>query len=1130
MRLFRSTKSRRIQRKRSSRLEQAVACVVEPLETRLQLSASLTLNGAQTITPGSVVNASNDPNNYQSEMSVTVNPTNPLNLVGFSHRADPPGYTFDAMDVFYSTDAGATWTTTTIDENADGLGFASRFDPTVSFDANGKLFIAYGAVLGGFNNPGDTDLVVGRSLDGGATFDHFSVVDSGPDLDKWFLATGRDPSTGNQAVYVAYDQNVLEGGQFDQRIVVTGSNDGGINFTTPLIINDASINGTSPSNLFAGPAVGPNGELYVSWYNINDSQLLLDRDLDGLWGTTYDFGTDVVVRDLVNGSLYRTYVPGQPDRGIFTTPTIHVDRSGGAYNGRVYVSFVEWNDSSIYDSNVIVARSSDQGGTWSFATVDNSTGTEFLPWVDVDQTTGSTNVIYYTSDGDQASGNDDVLIRLATSLDGGANWSTANLTSITSNETGGFYGDYLDYIGLDVHDGTVHGLFSFRHDPNTDDLDALTVDAAFVNANNTLTINGDDGGVTRDDTILVRRSPVNTAYLEVFVNGQRQFTGRYDTVGKIIINGLNGNDNITVDPGVSIATTINGGAGNDTLKGGAGNDSLNGGAGNDTYVFAGSSSLGSDTISGEAANADTDTIDFSSIGYAVTLDLAITTPQTAATNLTLTLADPTAIENVTCGALADRVYGNTRNNSISGGAGNDFLQGRAGNDTLSADVGNDYLLGDDGNDTLYSGAGDDNAYGGNGNDYITGDDGNDFLYGDTTGTGAPGNDTLVGGAGNDAMYGNELNDTYVFAGSTSLGSDTITGEAANADTDTLDFSGMGFGVTLNLGITTPQTAASNLTLTFADATSIENVTGSAFADRVYGNTRNNSISGGAGNDDIEGRSGNDTLSADDGNDYLLGDDGNDTLYSGAGDDNAYGGNGNDYVSGDDGNDYLYGDTTGTGAPGNDTLLGGAGNDGLYGNQLNDLYVFAGSSSLGSDTITGEAANADTDTIDFSGIGYAVTINLGITTPQTVASNLTLTLADASAVENVTGGIYNDNITGNARNNTLYGGAGNDVIFGQDGDDFLHGNDGNDTVYGGNGSDQAYGGTGDDYVFGDAGNDFLYGLEGNDYIDGGSGSDQMYGNEGDDYLFANDGEQDTLDGGDGIDTADADGLDVLFNFP
>jgi len=52
MKLFRSTKSRRIHRKRSDRLEHAVACVVEPLESRLQLSASLVLSGTQTITPG----------------------------------------------------------------------------------------------------------------------------------------------------------------------------------------------------------------------------------------------------------------------------------------------------------------------------------------------------------------------------------------------------------------------------------------------------------------------------------------------------------------------------------------------------------------------------------------------------------------------------------------------------------------------------------------------------------------------------------------------------------------------------------------------------------------------------------------------------------------------------------------------------------------------------------------------------------------------------------------------------------------------------------------------------------------------------------------------------------------------
>src|SRR5712691_6359651 len=42
MKLFRSTKSRRIHRKRSDRLEHAVACVVEPLERRTMLAGTWT--------------------------------------------------------------------------------------------------------------------------------------------------------------------------------------------------------------------------------------------------------------------------------------------------------------------------------------------------------------------------------------------------------------------------------------------------------------------------------------------------------------------------------------------------------------------------------------------------------------------------------------------------------------------------------------------------------------------------------------------------------------------------------------------------------------------------------------------------------------------------------------------------------------------------------------------------------------------------------------------------------------------------------------------------------------------------------------------------------------------------------
>jgi hypothetical protein len=215
-------------------------------------------------------------------MSVAVNPTNPLNLVGISHHLDYDDVARADIDVYHSTDGGATWSNTVIDAGADDeLGFGNRFDPTITFDTEGRLFIGYGF----WDSTGTLSVVVGRSQDGGATFDQFKVVQSSPGstflpaLDKWYLASGLDPDSGTEAVYIAYTQNAPEVSGTDSRIVVSGSRDGGASWTTPLIINDTSIAGTSANNLFAGPAVGPNGELYVAWHRATAGQLLLDRDL-----------------------------------------------------------------------------------------------------------------------------------------------------------------------------------------------------------------------------------------------------------------------------------------------------------------------------------------------------------------------------------------------------------------------------------------------------------------------------------------------------------------------------------------------------------------------------------------------------------------------------------------------------------------------------------------------------------------------------------------------------------------------------------------------------------------------------------------------------------------------------------
>ncbi|WP_404712183.1 hypothetical protein [Sphingomonas sp. MMS24-J13] len=127
---------------------------------------------------------------------------------------------------------------------------------------------------------------------------------------------------------------------------------------------------------------------------------------------------------------------------------------------------------------------------------------------------------------------------------------------------------------------------------------------------------------------------------------------------------------------------------------------------------------------------------------------------------------------------------------------------------------------------------------------------------------------------------------------------------------------------------------------------------------------------------------------------------------------------------------------------------------------------------------------------------------------------------------------NDDSSSNGQggDDIFLGGSGSDFLAGQDGADWLDGGPGNDDLHGGNGDDVLIGGLGDDHVQGDAGRDYLSGGEGNDLLLGGAGNDVLVGGSGHDYLYGEGGddilivdpdgggESDSLDGGDGVDTA------------
>lgn len=528
-------------------------------------------------------------------------------------------------------------------------------------------------------------------------------------------------------------------------------------------------------------------------------------------------------------------------------------------------------------------------------------------------------------------------------------------------------------------------------------------------------------------------------------------------------------------------------------------------------------------------------------------------------------------------------------NVIAGDAGDNTLSGTAADDMIAGGGGDDVLSGGAGNDILNDGAGMDDMTGGTGDDLfvLTADGERDiirdfdpardsldltgfnFLY-DTsqlnitptsygciitfrdeeieirsangqplsaadfptsrilvldrppvvydympqTVVGTSSSDQLVGKLGDDTLIGNGGSDTLIGG----EGGDDMDGGAGN---DTASYEGSWYGVGVSLATGQGWAGAQGDTLT-----SIENLTGSQYADTLLGDDKSNRLDGGNGDDQLSGNGGNDTLIGGDGNDTLNGGEGADVLDGGAGMDTvAYtgmtsaigvvldngivwgsasgdflisienaigtdfddeiigsfgvntltGGKGNDTLDGRQGADVLYG------GEGDDVLIGGWGSydDALYGGDGNDL-LFGGA---GLDHLDG-GDGIDTITYEDDPLG-AIGINL--TSGTTWGGAWGDVIVD---IENIIGSDGHDTLIGDTGANDLRGGDGNDVIDGREGDDHLEGGNGDDMLSGGwgNGKDWISGGEGNDTLDGGAGNDWLLGGAGDNIYIGGTGDD------------------------------------------
>lgn len=381
-----------------------------------------------------------------------------------------------------------------------------------------------------------------------------------------------------------------------------------------------------------------------------------------------------------------------------------------------------------------------------------------------------------------------------------------------------------------------------------------------------------------------------------------------------------------------------------------------------------------------------------------------------------------------------------------------------------------------------------------------GSDKADTLTGDASGNtirGYGGNDLIDGGAGADTLLGGAGDDTLIGG----LGNDKLDG---GLGADTVSYASAAVAVVVELGATYGQTASG---VGYDSLDSIENVTGSAFADRLIGDRFANVLAGGDGGDSLLGGGGGDTLLGGAGSDVLQGQDGDDVLDGGEGIDFASYENAAAAVIVDLSASTVQ-NTRGDGLDllrNIEGLIGSRFGDKLTGSSAGDIL----SGGEGDDVLDGGAGD---DLASYATAGIGVNVDLGLVGAQdTRGAGLDTLLS----IEGLIGSRFGDTLKGGGGGDTIVSGGGGDFADGGQGADLLQGDEGQDTLWGGDGNDSIEGGADFDQINGNIGNDTARGGEGDDWVVGGKDQDLLYGDAGFDIVYGNLG-NDTCYGGDGAD--------------
>lgn len=367
-----------------------------------------------------------------NETCIAVNPTNPKNIAYAS-----------LFELRVSTNGGVTWKPGIVPTLP--AGFVSQGDPSVAFDADGRLFFSYlGSPLGQYSQFLGNDIFLAQCDPATGTILAGYPVNvsqqvgipatQGAQNDKGWLAVDANPSSPYvnrlQLIWTLF----VSPGTTGSRVLTTHSSDHGLTWSATVQIGGSGPNLKWPTHI----ATAPNGDVYAAFHNQpgfsggapNGTSGSIDvyRSTDG--GTTFPQVTQAftpgaadMTANVQTASLGR--IPGtrfllQGGVQPWVLPDPKVD-------GRVYVVACDDPDNNVSAgdaANVYIARSDNRGLNWGPPRrVDGDPGGAFqvMPTAAIDPGTGAITVLYYDNRGGARNAGGDFLLDVyaAVSLDGG---------------------------------------------------------------------------------------------------------------------------------------------------------------------------------------------------------------------------------------------------------------------------------------------------------------------------------------------------------------------------------------------------------------------------------------------------------------------------------------------------------------------------------------------------------------------------------------------------------------------------------------------------------------------------------------------------------------------------------------